>query len=79
MSYISEQLLQTVLTLSPRDLSNDITNIIRYKLKETIEGIWHEDGYIIEDSVHIIRRDIGYVVTNNNKSEIKYRITYKAR
>ena len=79
MSYISEQLLQTVLTLSPRDLSNDINNIIRYKLKETIEGKCHEDGYIIKDSVHIIKRDMGYVVTNNNKSEIKYRITYKAK
>ena len=32
MTYISEQLLNTVLILSPGDLSNDIDNTIRYKL-----------------------------------------------
>ena len=79
MDYINEQLLNTVLTLSPKDLTNDIDNIIKYKLKETIEGKCHENGYIIKDSVHIIKRDMGNIVTNNNKSEIKYMITYKAK
>ena len=40
---------------------------------------YHEDGYIIKDSVHIIQRKIGNIVTNNGKSEIKYIITYKAK
>ena len=79
MTYISEQLLNTVLILSPGDLSNDIDNTIRYKLKENIEGKCHEDGYIIRDSIRIIKRNIGKIVTNNNRSEIKYLITYKAQ
>ena len=79
MTYISEQLLNTVLILSPGDLSNDIDNTIKYKLKENIEGKCHEDGYIIKDSIHIVKRNMGKIVTNNNKSEIKYLITYKAK
>lgn len=79
MSYINEQLLTTVLILDPKDLTNDIDNTILYKLKDNIEGRCHEDGYIIKDSVHIIQRKIGNIVTNNGKSEIKYIITYKAK
>jgi len=79
MSYINEQLLTTVLILDPKDLTNDIDNTILYKLKGNIEGKCHEDGYIIKDSVHIIQRKIGNIVTNNGKSEIKYIITYKAK
>ena len=78
MTYINEQLLETVLVLDPKDIKGDINNIIKYKLKDNIEGKCHEDGYIIKDSVSIIRRNIGNIVTNNGKSEIKYLITYKA-
>ena len=79
MTYISEQLLKTVLSLNPKDLNNDIDNMIKYKLKDTIEGKCHEDGYIIRDSIQIIKRDIGKVITTNGKSVIKYFITYKAQ
>ena len=79
MSYISEQILTTVLTLQPKDITNDLDNIIKYKLKETIEGKCHEDGYIVKDSVHIIQRNMGKVVTNNGKSELKYTVRYKAQ
>tara|TARA_B100001029_G_C14854393_1_gene335519 strand:- start:60 stop:563 length:504 start_codon:yes stop_codon:yes gene_type:complete len=79
MTYINEQLLETVLVLDPKDIKGDINNIIKYKLKENIEGKCHEDGYIIKESVSIIRRNIGNIVTNNGKSEIKYLITYKAK
>tara|TARA_B100000963_G_C22475824_1_gene602338 strand:- start:352 stop:861 length:510 start_codon:yes stop_codon:yes gene_type:complete len=79
MSYSNEQLLTTNLILNSKDLTNDIDNTIKYKLKSQIEGKCHEDGYIIEDSVSIIKRSMGKVITNNGKSEIKYLITYKAR
>ena len=78
MSYISEQLLTTVLILDPKDLNNEIDNTIKHKLKEIIEGKCHEDGYIIKDSIRIIQRSMGNIVTNNNRSEIKYTIKYKA-
>ena len=58
MSYVNEQLLTTKLILNSKDLNNDIDNIIRIKLKEQIEGKCHQDGYIIHDSVNIIKRSI---------------------
>ena len=79
MSYISEQLLTSILILNPKDLNGDIDSIVRIKLKENVEGKSYEDGYIIEDSVRIIKRSIGKIVTNGKKSEIKYLIKYKAK
>ena len=42
MTYINEQLLETVLVLDPKDLKGDINNIIKYKLKENIEVKCHK-------------------------------------
>ena len=78
MSYISEQLLSTTLIINPKDINNDIDNVVKLKLKETVEGKSYEDGYIIKDSIRVIQRTIGKIVTNNKKSEIKYVIKYKA-
>ena len=39
----------------------------------------HEDGYIIKDALVLSEENIGNIVTNNGKSEIKYLITYKAK
>lgn len=78
MSYKSEQLLTSTLIMNPKDLNNDIDNLIKYRLKESIEGRCYEDGYIVKDSLRIIQRSIGNIVTNNKKSEIKYVIKYKA-
>jgi DNA-directed RNA polymerase subunit E'/Rpb7 len=79
MAYISEQLLTSTLILDPKDLNSDIDSIVRIKLKENVEGKSYEDGYIIEDSVRIIQRSIGKIVTNGKKSEIKYLVKYKAK
>ena len=79
MSYISEQLLTSTLILSPKELNGDIDNIARLKLKENVEGKSYEDGYIIKDSVRIIQRSMGSIVTNGKNSEIKYRVKYKAQ
>ena len=37
MTYISEQLLKTSLSLEPKDFNNDINNIIKHNLKDNIE------------------------------------------
>ena len=34
--------------------------------------------YIVKDSIRIVQRSIGNIITNNKKSEIKYVIKYKA-
>jgi hypothetical protein len=78
MSLISDQLLTTVLILKSKDLSNDIDNVILIKLKELVEGRCNRDGYILEDSVRVIQKNIGKCVTNDGQSGIKYKINYKA-
>ena len=78
-SYINEQLLNGNLTLDPKDLTDDIDIIIRNRLKEQVEGICFEDGYVIPDSVKIIKRKLGKVFTTNNKSGIVYNIEYKEK
>ena len=77
-SHISEQILNTNLFLSPSDLSTDIDKTIYIKLKNQLEGLCFEDGYIIKDSITIIKRSIGGIQTRNNQSQIKYHINYKA-
>ena len=77
-SHISQQVLNTNLFLKPSDLSKDIDKTIFEKLKNQIEGLCFEDGYIVKDSVSIIKRKIGKVQTRNNMSQIKYNIDYKA-
>lgn len=78
-SYSNEQILKTTLTISPSEIQKDIDNVIQQKLKETIEGVCYEDGYVIKDSSQIIQRSPGKIVTHNKKGGIQYVITYKAK
>ena len=78
-SYINEQILRNNLTIPSRELTNDIDNLVRIKLKEQVEGICFEDGYIIPNSVKIIKRKIGQIKTTNNQSGVQYEIEYKAK
>jgi DNA-directed RNA polymerase subunit E'/Rpb7 len=77
-SHISEQILNTNLFLSPSDLSAEIDKTIYEKLKKQLEGLCFEDGYIIKDSITIIKRSIGGIQTRNNQSQVKYIVNYKA-
>lgn len=79
MSYISEQIINSRIVLDASDINNDIDSIIRIKLKEQVEGKCYEDGFIIKDSIKIIKRSIGRVITTNNKSKIRYQITYSGK
>ena len=78
-SYINEQILKNNLTIPSRELTNDIDNLVRIKLKEQVEGICFEDGYIIPNSVKIIKRRMGQIKTTNNQSGVQYEIEYKAK
>ena len=79
MSYISEQIINSRIVLDASDINNDIDSIIRIKLKEQVEGKCYEDGFIIKGSTKIIKRSIGRVITTNNKSKIRYEITYSGK
>jgi|TARA_Y100000389_G_C17448940_1_gene513400 DNA-directed RNA polymerase subunit E'/Rpb7 len=79
MSYISDQIINSRINLFAKDINSDIDNIIRIKLKDEVEGKGNECGYIIKDSIKIIKRSIGQVTTLNNKSMIKYALTYSCK
>lgn len=79
MSFIVEQLLKTNLEIDPNEINNNIENSIREKMKNKIEGLCFEDGYVLKDSVKIINKTMGKIVINDNKSSVRYGITYKAK
>tara|TARA_Y100000389_G_C17366326_1_gene466519 strand:+ start:302 stop:808 length:507 start_codon:yes stop_codon:yes gene_type:complete len=79
MSYISEQLLTINLNIKPDEMKIDIDNLIREKLKNKIECKCSENGYILKDSISIIKRSLGKIQTFNQKSVISFLITYKAK
>ena len=79
MSHISKQILTTILNISSSDLKKDINKLILFKLKEKYENNCTENGYIVEDSIKLINRNLGKIDTINNNSYINYIVRYKAQ
>ena len=77
-SFITEQIINTILYLEPFDLNNNINNIILLRLKQKYEGLCYKDGIILKDTIELIKRKLGKIETYNNKSIVKYEVTYKA-
>jgi len=78
-TYITEQLLTTNLFVNASQVNKDIDNVIKDNLKEQLEGLCYEDGYIVKDSVKIINKSMGKIVVNDNVSSVSYSIKYKAK
>lgn len=76
--HVSKQMLKTTLSIPSKDITNNLDNIIKIKLKDLVEGVCYNDGYILNDSINIIQRNIGMIKTRNNKSTVSYSITYTA-
>lgn len=77
-SFITEQIIDTVLYLEPFDLNRNIDNIILLRIKQKYEGLCYKNGIIINDTIQLIKRNIGKIETYNNKSIVKYHVTFKA-
>ena len=78
-TYINEQLLTTNLFVRASQVNKNIDNVIKENLKEQLEGLCYEDGYIVKDSVKIINKSMGKIVVNDNVSSVSYSIKYKAK
>ena len=78
-TYISEQLLTTNLIVNASQVNKNIDTVIKENLKEQLEGLCYEDGYIVKDSVKIINKSMGKIVVNDNVSSVSYSIRYKAK
>ena len=80
-SHGNEQLLTTTIQLNASDIyrTKNIDGLIKYKLKNEMEGVCGKYGYVNKDTISIIKRSIGRAITHNNQSKIEYNITYKMK
>jgi len=77
--YIKEILFTTSVNLSSRECSQskNIDGLIKYKLKKENENLCNKHGYVMKDSVKILNRSVGKLVTHDNNSMIEYSISMK--
>ena len=72
-------MLTTNLFVNASQVNKNIDNVIKDNLKEQLEGLCYEDGYIVKDPVKIINKSMGKIVVNDNVSSVSYSIKYKAK
>jgi len=80
MSDISKQELKTTtIQIHAKDIykTKDINGLIKFHLKKQMENVCGKYGYVLENSISIVKRSIGKIVTHNGLSNIEYNITYK--
>jgi DNA-directed RNA polymerase subunit E'/Rpb7 len=80
MSDISKpELKNTTIHIPSKDIyrTKDIDGLIKFNLKKQIENVCGKYGYVLENSVSIVKRSIGKIVTHAGVSNIEYNITYK--
>jgi hypothetical protein len=77
--YQKEILFTTSIQLNSNECSRckNIDGLIKYKLKKEHEKLCNKHGYVLEDSLKVVNRSIGKVVTHDNMSMIEYNITMK--
>lgn len=80
-SYEKEQLITTSIQIDSKDVyqSKNIDGLIKYKIKNEFENLCSKNGYVVKDSVSIIKRSIGKITIHNNQSKIEYNITIKMK
>ena len=77
VNYLTEQILDTTIFISPTALNTDIIVVLLKQLKEKIENRCNHIGYVLNNSTNIIKKSMGVITTNNNNTSIKYNIQYK--
>jgi len=77
--YSKEILITTSTHLDLNDINKtkNIDGLLAYKLKKTNENVCHKNGFVLKDSLKIINRSMGKLITHNHKSAIEYNVTLK--
>ena len=59
-SYEKEQLITTSIQIDSKDIykTKNIDGLIKFKIKNEFENICSKNGYVVKDSVSIIKRSI---------------------
>jgi len=80
-TYEKEELKTTTIHIPSREVfkTTNIDGLIKYKLKERIEEVCGKYGYVSKDSVSLIKRSVGSIITHNGESNISYDLTYKMK
>ena len=80
-SYENEQMLTTTVHIPIQKIttSRNIDGLITYHLKNLFEGMCGKEGYVIKNSIFVVQRSIGKIVTIDSKSNVQYDVTYKLR
>ena len=80
-SHAKEQLLTTTIHIKSSDIykTKNIDGLIKHHLKKLNEGYCGKYGYVIPDSINIIKRSVGKVVTHNTESKVEFDISYKIK
>ena len=78
-SHIKKQLLTTKIHINSSDIykTKNIDGLIKFNMKKQIEGFCNDNGYVFIDSLKIIKRSHGIIITQNNVSKIEFDITYE--
>jgi hypothetical protein len=76
---IKEILITTSTHLDLNDINKtkNINGLLAYKLKKTNENVCHKNGFVLKDSLKIVNRSMGKLITHNHKSAIEYNVTMK--
>lgn len=75
--YVSSILTNTV-SITPRELNQNINQVILNKLRIKVEGKCLEEGYIKPGSVEIVSRTAGTLNPAHFNGNIRFKIRYKA-
>jgi hypothetical protein len=80
-SYENEQLLTTTIHIPIQKItkSKNIDGLITFHLKNLFEGMCGKEGYVVKNSIFVVQRSIGKIVTIDSKSNVQYDVTYKLR
>lgn len=81
MGIEKEQLLSdTFHILSSELLKNkNIDGLIHFKMKKMYENKCSKNGYVLPDSLEIVQRSVGKVITINNRSYVQFNVNYKIK
>tara|TARA_Y100000996_G_C22351133_1_gene572832 strand:+ start:200 stop:715 length:516 start_codon:yes stop_codon:yes gene_type:complete len=80
-TYENEQLLTTTVHIPIQKITKtkNIDGLITYHLKNLFEGVCGKEGYVVKNSIFVVQRSIGKIVTIDSKSKIQYDVIYKLK
>ena len=75
----TNNILYKKVIISPKYLNKKINTYIHNKLKNELEGKCIKEGFVVEDSINIIRRSVGKTYGCDFSGNITYDVVYGAK